>query len=98
MISDPGEADIDYERVLYRKIFLDGEDIDDPAENEEGSEESEKPLNYQDGEDTGSHHTEEDYHDNDRHYSDESYHYSDDHENYSEHSDHDADSWWQEAG
>ncbi|KAM4585112.1 protein FAM161A [Odontesthes bonariensis] len=90
--SDPGEADADYERVLYRKIFLDGEDIDDPAENEEGSEESEKPLNYQDGEDTGSHYTEEDYHGNDHHYSDESYHYSDDHENYSEHSAHDADS------
>ncbi|XP_041837826.1 protein FAM161A [Melanotaenia boesemani] len=98
-LRDLTEADMDYEPVLYRKVFLDDEDIDDPSERKgqrEDEEEGDKPVNHQDGEDGSRPHTEEDYHASDQHYSDDSYHYSDDHENFSE--DSDADSRQQEAG
>lgn len=94
IISDLEEADLGYEPVHYRKVFLD-DDVDDPAEKEGGradEESDEVSSNYQD-----SHHTEKDCLGDDCHYSDESYQYSDDHENYSEDSEHAADTKEQEA-
>lgn len=92
--SDLEEADLGYEPIHYRKVFLD-DDVDDPAEKEGGradEESDEVSSNYQD-----SHHTEKDCLGDDSHYSDESYQYSDDHENYSEDSEHAADTKEQEA-
>ncbi|XP_044045438.1 protein FAM161A [Siniperca chuatsi] len=93
--SDEEEPDMGYEPVHYRKVFLDDEDVDaDPNEREGGREEEESDetsLNRRDGEDAGSHRSDQDYHGDDHHYSDESFHYSDDHENYSDDSEHDAD-------
>lgn len=96
-ISDLEEAE--YEPVLYRKVFLDGEDFNDSAERTGSREEEgggdEALFNQEEEEDASGHHTEDDYHGSDAHCSDESY--SDDHENYSDDSEHEALSR-QEAG
>ncbi|KAM9769168.1 protein FAM161A [Menidia menidia] len=93
--GDPGEADADYELVLYKKVFLDGEDGHDQAESEGKGENSETSSHFQEGEDSDGHYREQDYH-----YSDDSYN-SSDHDNYSDdsnNSDREADSGQQEAG
>ncbi|XP_029916249.1 protein FAM161A [Myripristis murdjan] len=72
-LSDREEADLGYEPVRFRKVYLDDEDVEAEEPEEAGGE--------QDGEDAA--HYSDDHHD-----SDNSYHYSDDHEDYSDDSEH----------
>uniref|UniRef100_UPI0037E77F5E protein FAM161A n=1 Tax=Semicossyphus pulcher TaxID=241346 RepID=UPI0037E77F5E len=81
------DADIGHAPVLYRKVFLDDDDVEeDPKAREGGSDEP-----------STNHHSDQDDEGEDQQYSDDSYHYSDDHENYSDDSEHDVDTKQQEA-
>lgn len=101
LFSEQDEADMGYEPVRYRKVFLDDEDMEvNPDESEgsrRGEEEDEEERDrasphHHDREDAGSPHSDEDYRrDGDRRYSDESCHYSDDHEHYSDDHEHYSD-------
>uniref|UniRef100_A0A1A8FEH7 Protein FAM161A n=2 Tax=Nothobranchius korthausae TaxID=1143690 RepID=A0A1A8FEH7_9TELE len=87
------QEDADYKPVRFRKIFLDDEDIDDPAESKgRKEEESDMASVNQDDED----HYPDDYHGSDCSYSDGSF--SEDVENYSDNSEHDADLRQQKVG
>ncbi|XP_054607832.2 protein FAM161A [Nothobranchius furzeri] len=87
------QEDADYKPVRYRKIFLDDEDIDDPAESKgRKEEESDMASLNQDDED----HSPDDYHGNDCSYSDGSF--SEDVGNYSDDSEHEADVRQQKVG
>ncbi|XP_060923432.1 protein FAM161A [Limanda limanda] len=77
--SDQEDADMGFQPVRYRKVFLDDEDVDDPTERRRGTEdEDQASSNRHAGDDPGGHHGD------DQHGSDDGYHYSDDHENYSD--------------
>uniref|UniRef100_A0A1A8S6I1 Protein FAM161A n=3 Tax=Nothobranchius TaxID=28779 RepID=A0A1A8S6I1_9TELE len=87
------QEDADYKPVRYRKIFLDDEDIDDPAESKgRKKEESDMASLNQDDED----HSPDDYHGIDCSYSDGSF--SEDVEKYSDNSEHEADVRQQKVG
>ncbi|XP_029134247.1 protein FAM161A [Labrus bergylta] len=94
--SDQDETDTGHEPVLYRKVFLDDEDLE--VDPKEGGGSDEASSNHHDGEDASRQLSDQDDQGDDRHYSDDSYHYSDDHENYSDDSEHDVDTKQQEAG
>ncbi|KAM4749793.1 protein FAM161A isoform 2-T2 [Anableps anableps] len=93
------QEDADFKAVHYRKVYLDDEDINCGADNEEGEEQEcdQASLNHRESEDASGHLTEHDSHGDDPRYSDESYHYSDDHENFSDDSEHDVDDRQQES-
>ncbi|XP_034445260.1 protein FAM161A [Hippoglossus hippoglossus] len=85
--SDQEDADMGYQPVRYRKVFLDDEDVEEPSERGRGREDKdsdEASSNRHNGDDPGGHRSDEGDRGDDQHGSDDSYHYSDDHENYSD--------------
>ncbi|CAB1413590.1 unnamed protein product [Pleuronectes platessa] len=71
--SDQEDADLGFQPVRYRKVFLDDEDVDDPTERG-GRGTEDKDMGTTPGGQRG----------DDQHGSDDGYHYSDDHEDYSD--------------
>ncbi|RVE76592.1 hypothetical protein OJAV_G00009900 [Oryzias javanicus] len=78
--SDVEEAEGDFERVQFRRVFVEDEDTDNSGGGDE-EESGQASSSLQSGGGVSDHNTDND---NDQHYSDESYHYSDDHESYSD--------------
>ncbi|XP_020562940.1 protein FAM161A isoform X2 [Oryzias latipes] len=82
--SEVEEAETDFERVQFRRVFVDDEDTDNPGGREEEEENGKASSSLQSSGDASDPNTDDDNQSNEQHYSDESYHYSDDHESYSE--------------